>query len=206
MRLLIVFFWILTGITTGVVASDKGHGFGSWTFAGLFLGPLGLIAAAGLSDQKLREYIRRTIDPSLVDPLQTTQRFPRRTDLYFDSPPKLLKGSQINEEGENQSYSKEKYLGDFLLNRDASENEIWTKIIEMFDFRRPDLVYLADQTKSKIISSLSGGKAYLICDSAEKRIEIYNLYHIINHANIFGGSYKDQCLSSLKQIEMKLII
>ena len=172
MRLLIVLFWILTGVTAGVVASDKGHGFGSWTFAGLFLGPFGLIAAAGLSDQKLREYIRRTIDPSLVDPIQNNQRLINQKDLYFDLPPKLLKGSQINLEGDSQGYSKEKYLGDFLLNRDASENEIWIKIIEMFDFRRPDFVYLADQTKSKIISSLYGGKAYLICDSGEKRIAL----------------------------------
>ena len=58
------------------------------------------------------------------------------------------------------------------IKKDASENEIWTKIIEIFDFRRPDLVYLADQTKSKIISSSYGGKAYLICDSGEKRIAL----------------------------------
>tara|TARA_B100000700_G_scaffold279166_1_gene327872 strand:- start:136 stop:711 length:576 start_codon:yes stop_codon:yes gene_type:complete len=172
MRLLIVVLWILTGVTTGVVASDKGHGFGSWTFAGLFLGPLGLIAAAGLSDQKLREYIRRTIDPSLVEPIQTNQRFLNQTEFYRDSSPKLLKGSQTNLEEETQTYSKEKYIGDFLLNRDASENEIWIKIIEMFDFRRPDLVYLADQTKSKIISSSYGGKAYLISDSGGKRIAL----------------------------------
>ena len=31
---------------------------------------------------------------------------------------------------------------------------VWRKIIEMFEFRSPDLVYLADQAKSKIISSL----------------------------------------------------
>ena len=172
MRLLIVVLWILTGVTTGVVASDKGHGFGSWTFVGLFLGPLGLIAAAGLSDQKLREYIRRTIDPSLVEPIQTNQRFLNQTEFYRDSSPKLLKGSQTNLEEETQTYSKEKYIGDFLLNRDASENEIWIKIIEMFDFRRPDLVYLADQTKSKIISSSYGGKAYLISDSGGKRIAL----------------------------------
>ena len=69
MRILIFFLWILTGIATGVVASDKGHGFGSWAFAGLVLGPLGLIAAAGLSDQKLREYIRRTIETQSVRPI-----------------------------------------------------------------------------------------------------------------------------------------
>ena len=172
MRILIVFLWILTGFTTGVVASDKGHGFGSWTVAGFFLGPLGLIAAAGLSDQKLREYIRRKIDPDFVDPIQSNKRFLKRTDLYFDSPPKLLQESSTNFEKETPANTKEKYIGDFLLNREASENEIWKKIIEMFEFDSPDLVYLADQQKSKIITSLSGGKAYLICDSDEKRIAL----------------------------------
>ena len=66
MRIFLVFIWILTGLTAGVIASDKGHGFGSWTLVGLLLGPLGLIAAAGLSDQKLREYIRRIIDPQFT--------------------------------------------------------------------------------------------------------------------------------------------
>ncbi len=172
MRVLIVFLWILTGVTTGVVASDKGHGFGSWAVAGFFLGPLGLIAAAGLSDQKLREYIRRKIDPDLVDHIPSNKRFLKRTNLYFDSPPKLLQESSTNVEKEIPVNTKEKYIGDFLLNREASDNEIWKKIIEMFEFRSPDLVYLADQQRSKTISSLSGGKAYLICDSDEKRIAL----------------------------------
>ena len=172
MRILIVFLWILTGVTTGIVASDKGHGFGSWTVAGLFLGPLGLIAAAGLSDQKLREYIRRIIDPRLVDPIRSNQKLLKRTDLYFESQPKLLQESQSDFQEGAQSYAQEKYMDDFLLNRDASKNEIWTKIIEMFEFRNPDLVYLADQSKSKTMSSSSGGKAYLICDSGERKIAL----------------------------------
>ena len=172
MRILIVSLWILTGVTTGVVASDKGHGFGSWTIAGLLLGPLGLIAAAGLSDQKLREYIRRTIEPGLIDPIQFNQRLFDRTDQYLDSPPKLLKESQSRFQDRTKNYAQEKHMGDFLLNRVASENEIWTKIIEMFDFYNPDLVYLADQKKSKTLSSFSGGKAYLICDSDERKIAL----------------------------------
>ena len=172
MRILLAFLWILTGLTTGVVASDKGHGFGSWFFLGLFLGPLGLIAAAGLSDQKLREYIRRIIDPNLVAPIRSNQKILNRTDLFLDSQPKLLKESQSNFQKGVQSYAHEKYMGDFLLNRDASQNEIWTKVVEMFEFRNPDLVYLADQTKSKTMSSPSGGKAYLICDSSERKIAL----------------------------------
>ncbi len=36
--------------------------------------------------------------------------------------------------------------------------------------------------------------------SAINRAEIYNLYHLINHANLFGGSYQNQCTSSLKRL------
>lgn len=32
----------------------------------------------------------------------------------------------------------------------------------------------------------------------EERAEIYNLYHLLNHANLFGGSYQAQCISTLK--------
>ena len=34
----------------------------------------------------------------------------------------------------------------------------------------------------------------------DKRIEIYNLYHLLNHANIFGGSYVSQALTSIRII------
>jgi len=37
--------------------------------------------------------------------------------------------------------------------------------------------------------------------SARTRVEIYNLYHLLNHANIFGGSYKSQCLEKLKYLK-----
>ncbi len=40
--------------------------------------------------------------------------------------------------------------------------------------------------------------------SADKRIAIYNLYHLLNHANLFGGSYKESCYSSLKALEKKI--
>ncbi len=35
---------------------------------------------------------------------------------------------------------------------------------------------------------------------SKQRMEIYNLYHILNHANIFGGSYQDQSLSLLNKL------
>ena len=40
------------------VAADKGHNGAAWFFGGILFGPIVLIAAAGLSDQTLRRYIR----------------------------------------------------------------------------------------------------------------------------------------------------
>ena len=39
---------------------------------------------------------------------------------------------------------------------------------------------------------------------ADGRAEIYNLYHLLNHANLFGGSYLSQCRASLKDLARRL--
>ena len=71
-------------------------------------------------------------------------------------------------------------------------------------------VWWADREVDLAMTRLFGGfsnefyvgyeSIFPIEESAKKRIDIYNLYHLLNHANIFGGSYKNQCLSSLKKL------
>ncbi len=41
-------------------------------------------------------------------------------------------------------------------------------------------------------------------DHASKRIDLYNFYHLLNHANLFGGSYKNQCFKFLNTLKSKL--
>ena len=41
--------------------------------------------------------------------------------------------------------------------------------------------------------------------SANSRLEVYNLYHLLNHANIFGGSYKKQSISCLKSMKSFMV-
>lgn len=41
---------------------------------------------------------------------------------------------------------------------------------------------------------------------SNQRIEIYNLYHLLNHANLFGGSYQNQCRSSIQNIMSILVV
>ena len=38
---------------------------------------------------------------------------------------------------------------------------------------------------------------------SKNRTEIYNLYHLLNHANMFGGSYKENSLKILKDLKSR---
>jgi len=40
---------------------------------------------------------------------------------------------------------------------------------------------------------------------AEGRVGIYNLYHLLNHANLFGGGYINQSISRLRSLSRRLI-
>ena len=51
-----LFVWLPCGFYASATADDKGHGWLSSFFGGLIFGPIALIAAAGLSDRKLRHY------------------------------------------------------------------------------------------------------------------------------------------------------
>ncbi len=39
---------------------------------------------------------------------------------------------------------------------------------------------------------------------SKDRIDIYNLYHLLNHANMFGGSYKENSLKILKDLRSRM--
>jgi protein-ribulosamine 3-kinase len=38
-----------------------------------------------------------------------------------------------------------------------------------------------------------------LADGADERIELYKLYHLLNHLNLFGGSYLGSCLSTMRR-------
>ena len=56
---LLVVISLITACLASSIAEDKGDSAGAWGLCGFLFGPLGLIAAAGLSDRKLRRYIRQ---------------------------------------------------------------------------------------------------------------------------------------------------
>ena len=56
---LLIAIALITACLASSIAEDKGHSAAAWGLSGFLFGPLGLIAAAGLSDRKLRRYIRQ---------------------------------------------------------------------------------------------------------------------------------------------------
>ena len=55
------------------VADSKGHSQVAWFFAGLFFGPIGLIAACGLSDKRMSRTIRRLAEEQGVKTLPSLE-------------------------------------------------------------------------------------------------------------------------------------
>jgi fructosamine-3-kinase len=42
-------------------------------------------------------------------------------------------------------------------------------------------------------------EAWPMADGSDQRIELYRLYHLLNHLNLFGGSYLESCLAILRK-------
>ena len=60
--LIVLILGVFSGFLASTVASDKGHDGTAWFLVGLLLGPLGLIAAAGLPDRLLRNQLREVLE------------------------------------------------------------------------------------------------------------------------------------------------
>ena len=65
--LALLLFWLSCAFYAAAAAGDKGHNNIEWFIGGLVFGPVALIAAAGLGDQKQRRYIRLWAESQGVD-------------------------------------------------------------------------------------------------------------------------------------------
>ena len=52
-------FALIFASLSSTIAEDKGHGEFVWGLVGLLFGPIGLLAAVGLSDRVQRKYLRQ---------------------------------------------------------------------------------------------------------------------------------------------------
>ena len=71
-------------------------------------------------------------------------------------------------------------------------------------------VYYGDPECDLAMTRLFGGfgpafyRAYLAAaplpPGAQRRAELYNLYHVLNHANLFGGGYAGQARQMIERL------
>lgn len=67
-----MFVWIPCGFFAGAIAADKDHNEIAWIIAGFLWGPIGVIAAAGLSDRRQRRILRLIADQLGADSSDTS--------------------------------------------------------------------------------------------------------------------------------------
>ncbi|MEM7317238.1 MAG: fructosamine kinase family protein [Planctomycetota bacterium] len=71
-------------------------------------------------------------------------------------------------------------------------------------------VYFGDRETDIAMTQLFGGfgnafyreyeRAWPLMDGSAERIELYKLYHVLNHLNLFGAGYLDQALPILRRL------
>ena len=128
---------IFSGFLASNLASDKGHDGTTWFLAGFLLGPLGLIASAGLSDRKLRRYIRQIGEKQdAIKPLPTREQ-----------------------------EAKNKSTGSFTLKKEAEKHEVFEKLVELLEKRNyVAIIEAIDKKKVSFNSPIFGAKELIIQD------------------------------------------
>ena len=64
----------------------------------------------------------------------------------------------------------------------------------------------ADLAMTKLFGGFSSefyaayNEVWSLAEGSEERIEIYKLYHLLNHLNLFGGSYQSGCMNILNRL------
>ncbi len=71
-------------------------------------------------------------------------------------------------------------------------------------------VYFGDREADLAMTRLFGGfgsdfyaayeDEWPLPPGAAGRVDLYNLYHVLNHANLFGGAYRDQALAIMRRL------
>ena len=140
MVLVISLLWIVCAFLSAYLAKDKGHNALHWLLIGLIGGFISIIAAAGLSDRKLRKDIIQIYErEKIIDEVKTISKKPFRYKEKFTF------STNINA-NENEVFS---YLSKLLTKSDETREEFNALKIDSYEFNNSSL----------------GGKAFIVYDS-----------------------------------------
>ena len=135
--IVVIVLGLFSAFLAGNVASDKGHDGTLWFLAGLLLGPLGLIAAAGLSDRKLRRYIRQIGE----------------------------KQDAIKPDQSRERATKNKPDWSFIASNDDNQHQLFEKLVKLLKEKNSsELIGRIDTEKLEINSPLFGREELIVQD------------------------------------------
>ena len=140
MVLILSLIWILCAFLSAFLAKDKGHNALLWFLIGLIGGIISMVAATGLSDRKLRNYIRAI---SEKDELAKEENFNLKKPFRYREKFTFSTGINANE---NEVYS---YLSNFLRKSKDTKEAFDALKIDSFEFSE----------------SILGGKAFIVYDA-----------------------------------------
>ena len=140
MVLILSLLWIISAFLSALLAKDKGHNALLWFFIGLIGGIISVVAATGLSDRKLRNYMRII---SEKEKLSKEENFISKKPFRYREKFTFSTGINANE---NEVYN---HLSNFLRkSRDTKE---------VFDALKVDSFEFSE--------SILGGKAFIVYDA-----------------------------------------
>ncbi len=140
---LLLLMFISCGGFSATIAKNKGINVGIWCLGGFIFGPIGLIAAVGMPDKIQRRYMR----------LITEAKEPAKYSLE----------DKTSLENRQQTLSEHIDLAEgFEISKNASESEIWGKIIEVLG---PERSAEADRSRSNFAKLPIGGRECSITKS-----------------------------------------
>lgn len=105
MLLVALVFGVISAFFCGHLATSKGLDSGSWFVVGLLFGPLGLLAAAGMPDRMMRQYLRAIVE---AQGIETKSIEPEISDLPLK---------------ENE----------FIADKGSMKESLWESVLEILD-------------------------------------------------------------------------
>jgi protein-ribulosamine 3-kinase len=120
---------------------------------------------------------------------------------------------ELNRLGDRLLGRLEEYLGEPNEPPCLLHGDLWSGNFLADDSGQPVLIdpaaYYGRREADLAMTLIFGGfsrrfyaayeEVWPLADGAQTRLEIYKLYHLLNHLNLFGASYRGQCLSTLKR-------
>lgn len=138
-------------------------------------------------ENRLQDQVKRAFDKGLLDAILLAnfdQLYKKLTNLLPEEPPSLLHGDL--------------WSGNFMVG-EGGEPVIMDPAI-YFGHREMDIamMHLFGGFDRKLFAAYN--ELYPLQKGWEKRIEIYNLYPLLVHVNLFGGGYLSRLKAVLKRV------